>query len=370
MGRRKKLGAGYRQRSDGRYEYRWTDGTGKRRSVCAATLAECEAKAKEAQSAAFGGLKPGRVTFDELCDQFLVEKGKKVKVSTLDTYTHLIEHSRELIGGMDIKKMTPLTIAQLQTALADDCSNTHLPKIMAITRDALDYATRMQLIAANPALYVDTQRPPVDLSVQPPAETIHRALTDAELKVFFAATDGSIYRYLFEFLLVTGLRVGEAAALTEADIDRAAGVIRVTKTVINNGRTLQIGTSTKTGRGRAIGITADIERVLAAQANMVRDYFGSTTPLRLFPAADGGITTGYKVDSCIRFYAKKTKLKHFASHAFRHTYATRAVQCGMEPYELQKHLGHANINMTMSLYYHHTDESEAAAAAKVRFGTY
>ena len=50
-------------------------------------------------------------------------------------------------------------------------------------------------------------------------------------------------------------------------------------------------------------------------------------------------------------------LKPFSMHALRHTFATRAIECGVQPKILQKLLGHASIKTTMDRYVHVTDES-------------
>lgn len=54
-------------------------------------------------------------------------------------------------------------------------------------------------------------------------------------------------------------------------------------------------------------------------------------------------------------------IKRFCMHALRHTYATRAIESGMQPKVLQKLLGHASIKTTMDRYVHVTDDSMANA---------
>lgn len=54
-------------------------------------------------------------------------------------------------------------------------------------------------------------------------------------------------------------------------------------------------------------------------------------------------------------------MKRFCMHALRHTYATRAIESGMQPKILQKLLGHASIKTTMDRYVHVTDDSMSNA---------
>ena len=57
-------------------------------------------------------------------------------------------------------------------------------------------------------------------------------------------------------------------------------------------------------------------------------------------------------------------IKRFCMHALRHTYATRAIESGMQPKVLQKLLGHASITTPMNRYVHVTDDSMKKAVAQ------
>ena len=57
----------------------------------------------------------------------------------------------------------------------------------------------------------------------------------------------------------------------------------------------------------------------------------------------------------------EAEVRRFCMHALRHTYATRAIESGMQPKVLQKLLGHASIKTTMDRYIHVTNDSMSKA---------
>ena len=73
--------------------------------------------------------------------------------------------------------------------------------------------------------------------------------------------------------------------------------------------------------------------------------------------------------SCGIWYCDEAGIKRFCMHALRHTYATRAIERGVQPKVLQQLLGHASIKTTMDRYVHVTDESLAKAVQQFEAAT-
>ena len=62
---------------------------------------------------------------------------------------------------------------------------------------------------------------------------------------------------------------------------------------------------------------------------------------------------------------KAAGIEHFAIHALRDTFATRALESGMNPQTLKTILGHSSYSMTMDLYCHVLADTKAEEMAKV-----
>ncbi len=98
------------------------------------------------------------------------------------------------------------------------------------------------------------------------AETYHRALTEQEQKDFMQEMAGDYYYEFVAFLLCTGMRFGEAAALTWSDIYYKQNVIHVTKTVtFNEDNTRTTGTPKSESGKRDIPLNDTIKGILAKQ---------------------------------------------------------------------------------------------------------
>lgn len=93
------------ERSDGRYQYRYTDVFGKRQTFYAPTLDELRQKEKELQRALDNGISysGGKMTINELVEKYLALKSRKC-YSTVTTYQSWADSIKQepLASGLSV----------------------------------------------------------------------------------------------------------------------------------------------------------------------------------------------------------------------------------------------------------------------------
>ncbi len=149
--------------------------------------------------------------------------------------------------------------------------------------------------------------------------------------------------------LYTGLRLGELLSLTWQDIDFKSGVLTVNKTCYDGkdeiGVFSRITSAPKTASSnREIPLPAGILNMLRQHKKSARDEY---------------VISGGKKPVYVRSYQrsfelllKKLKISRKGFHALRHTFATRALESGMDVKTLSEILGHKNPSVTLTRYVH------------------
>lgn len=224
-------------------------------------------------------------------------------------------------------------------------------------------AIREQYVAFNPCSPVR----PLKKTEVAARETIHRALTPEETKLFFENAQNSFYYDVFRIAIQTGMRVGEIGALRNSDIYDGAIHIQRTITRKEDG-SYCIGTETKTWHGkRTIPLNNAISEIIDHQRKVNRILDGNISGIDdlIFKAPERGLLMATPTDREIGRICKRTGIQHFTCHAFRDTFATRAIEQGVEPRTLQELLGHSDYGLTMNLYGHVIDTTKEVAMNKL-----
>ena len=180
-----------------------------------------------------------------------------------------------------------------------------------------------------------TNIPNLNLKVTKPKNQRRYVFTNEELtliRTHFLSLGDVFMADLMTYLLNTGKRLGEALRLKQRDVRMNAGFIDVWEN--------------KGDLPRGVPISAAVAEILTRR-QMMDSPFGELTE--------------YKIESRWRSMRKILKLSaEVQIHALRHTYATRAVEAGVDIQVVQTILGHKQLTTTQ-IYTHMTDKRKLDA---------
>ncbi len=344
--------------------------TGKRvkTSITGRTRKEVNQKAKHAQLdfLSNGSTIKRKVvikTFKELSHLWLETYKLTVKPQTYDaTVTRLNRHIMPTLGNMKVDKITASDIQMLINRLSKYYVN--YTAVRSVIRKVLQQGVLLGLIDYNSARDIILPRK------QPNAKKKVKFIDPSDLKSFLEHLETSQHkRYnlyfdavLYQLLLSTGLRIGEACALEWGDIDLENGTIAINKTYNKN---LKFLSTAKTQSGnRVISVDKKTLRSLKLYQMRQRQLFNEVgarvsevvfaTPIRKYFNASVR-------QSALDTRCKEAGIERFTFHAFRHTHASLLLNAGISYKELQYRLGHANISMTLDTYGHLSKDKEKEA---------
>lgn len=360
-----KLRAGYTRRSNGVLQRQFTV-NGKRYTVYGANYKECEAKELIKRERIRQGLTDNNnITLNTYFFEWENRRKGTVKPSTeRRCFSNFSKNISPYLGHKRLRSLERRDIFRLQRILKErGLKESTINMNLATLHNIIKGAVLDEIISKNICNGISTLKS----SDKEACETIHRALSDAELIPFFRAGQNFYYCRALMLMSMSGMRAGEACALLESDIDTASGVIHITKTVTLSKTGYVIQTpKTKTSK-RDIPINPQIKAVLDEQllVNRKRPVGFVNTGGYLFPTPEGGFPTPTSFNITISRILDKLRkegimIEHFSSHAFRDTFATRAIEAGMKPETLQGILGHKSIGITMNLYYHLSEDKKKA----------
>lgn len=304
-------------------------------------------------------IEPSEITLGNWIETWMCDyKIHSARITSIQSYESYYRNNiKPMLGNIKIKDLRNEDIQRFVNRLTEKkLSATTIEKHCAVISMALDKAVENEMILKNPCKKVC-------LPAKHKKEA--RVLTIEEQKKLIEIALNYRDSEIIVFMLYTGLRLGEALALTWDDIDFDRKIIDVNKTqtirrsrFTENGKQQVEFTPTKTkASNRKIPLLHSLENLLHTikekQDKISLDYSERYNSLNLvFCTREGKIRPSASVSYRLKMFSEALGMEHINAHALRHTFATRGLENGIEMRVMQDLLGHSTMKMTADLYTH------------------
>ena len=385
----KELGKGFSQRKDGRYEARATI-NGVKIDIYDMNLTKLKKDFEQEKAKVLREEKNIRsnTTLEEWYKEWFTKcKSPQLKSDvSRRTYDRKVRNTYVSILGN--KRMADVTQMNMQTATNELIQREYVERTireaLGVMRECFDIAIVNHIISTNPCTGIVIKNANM--------QSERRVMTHEEQNIFLDEVRGSYYYEAYAILLLTGMRIGEFSGLQWQDVDfvnKQIYIKRSMTTAYIDGRKIEELTTPKTSSSyRTIpffGETEDLFKSWKKKQNEVKERMGDRWRANpehgdlVFTSTVGSPVTRYVIVHDINKVVQNINLKeiykassegrvpkkfeHIHPHAFRHTFATRCFEKGLDPLFVQSIMGHSNYSTTVS-YTHILDETKSKEIEK------
>lgn len=313
---------------------------------------------------------------DQRIEEYLLSWLETYKRPAVKLNTYLVQERNVRLniiprwGNYRLKDITRTEYQQWINDLRDHYSEGTVRRIHSIFTSAINDAIHeFQILRENPLKKIKIRKDESEDTGK------IKFFTVSELNRFLSACvpmknakyqHSRHYYALFTLLARTGLRIGEALALTWDDIDLTKGTLSVSKTLIYPLNTDPRVTSPKTKSSiRTIKLDTETIRILKEyrvnQKETVLMYgFKKPKEKLVFHQKDGRWLRINVVRDYFKEICKRACLPVLSPHALRHSHAVHLLEAGASIRYVAERLGHASIKTT-EMYLHVTQKIEKDA---------
>lgn len=289
---------------------------------------------------------------------FIPDYKFRVKPQTYDNRISASEKHLKHFFNKKLKDINPPLVKRWQNELASTYSPGYVRLVYGLFQKSLDLAVQLGLVQKNIAKQVG--------NVKKKKSNI-TFWTLSEAKKVFETFDKENYYELYSFTLIytlfmTGIRIGEAQALTWEDVNLEDKWIKINKTMYYKSSDEYFISEPKTSAGiRTISLDDNTITHLKAwketqsiniSTNFVFSYNGSPT--------NRNSTRGIIIK-----HSNRAKVHQIKTHALRHSHASLLVSLGENPLIIKERLGHEDLKTTLSTYSHLYPNAHREVATKL-----
>lgn len=285
------------------------------------------------------------MTFRDFCDIYLEDAQRRLKPASFNIKEICISaYILPFFGNLKISDITPLTVKHWQNDYLSSIKKRYTGKPLS-PGTIKNIERHLSAIFAHGVKFYNFPGNPVSVagSSVKTSKQAFEIWTPQEFNRFIERVTDPMYKTLFNVLYFTGVRIGEALALTPQDIDFKNNIIHITKTrsKVNGSETI---TPPKTPKSiRDIPIPEKLKNLLEG---FILSLYDVSENDFIFPYCR------YHVGLLLKRYANKAGIKPIRIHDLRHSHASLLIDMGFNVVTIAERLGHENISMTLNTYSH------------------
>ena len=357
------------QTKKGKYKFieRYTDPlTGKYKRVSIVLDKNTAQARKHAQAALSEKIRqadsePDNMTLSDLVEKYREEQKKTVKASTWKRNYFACETLKGILGADTLLSSLNagyIRKSMLATGKGFGTLNEHLVRLKALLRWGYqnDYVKDISYLGKLERFLDEPHRAKIE----------DKFLEGDEVAALLDAMKVTEWKNLTEFLVLSGLRFGEAAALTISDLDLRERVIHVSK---NYDTVNDVVTTPKTRTSiRDVYMQDELYRLcrrIAAEA-LACSIASITSGNLVFPGEKGKHASFYTYNKYLQENALKSIGRRITPHTLRHTHASLMFEHGMKETAISRRLGHADSKVTREIYLHITKRLKEQENEQIR----
>lgn len=335
--------------------------TGKRRQRLKGGFhTKADAQKAMRDALATSGVRTAKQLGTYMTEDWLPVKATTVTPDTLNQYRWQFDkYVRPTLGSTALSRLDRGAIQQLESELLASGGRDGRP-LSARTVRYTHQILKMALADAVLWGYLDAT--PM-AGVKPPRSTKEDdrsgAWTAEQLSCFLLATKDDRLHPLWRLLAWTGMRRGEALALTWADLNHDASTLTIDKQVARRDKGWEI----RRPKTRKSNRTIDIDEVTLTTLRRWRKsqaadqlLYGTDYSVtdHIFTGISGGHLSPSVVSAAFRAAVGASGVPRIRLHDLRHTQASILLESGVDPKTVSERLGHGSIAITLQTYSHTT----------------
>ncbi|MDE5975327.1 MAG: site-specific integrase, partial [Muribaculaceae bacterium] len=318
------------------------------------------------------------MTFNQIWGEFIAHKRKRVKPSTISIYSQNWKTLKGFFGDMEIDTVTTKTVEKWVMDALDSLSRKTIEDRLTLLNNIIDYYAyeyEVKVTKIN-RKYIHW---PTRNTFKGEVEKIKTfSVNDIKALLVRIAEDPRPHNILVAIMIGTGIRIGEACALTYGNVNLDNKTIEITGTVerimidekisdedfermnvkvLHKSRksALIISTPKCLSSCRAIPVPEELLKVLK--------NFKAIYPPNYYIGSNSFKPTEPRVFR--KYYYELLESvgieKRLSPHSLRHTYATTLITSGVDIKTTAALLGHGDTGTTLEIYSHATVESKKRA---------